>query len=1136
MVRPIPARAGGILSYFTRHKTLANLILVLAMIAGLAAIPNMRLQFFPDVVLENINVGTDWDGASAQDVDGAIIQVLEPVLAAVDGIESTSTTAREGVGHIWLTFQPGWDMNRAMSDVQAAVDAVTELPDDAEAPDLYRNHWTDRVTNIVVSGPIAPEQLARLGDELVARLFASGVTDTEIRGVVAAKTVVEVPAIQLVRHDLSLADIAASIAAEMDVNPAGDVSSANTRVRTGSEKRTPDQIDTVVLKTEQDGSKLTVADVATIRKLGSDRERSFFVSGFPAVSIQVDRAAGGDSIRIQKQVEEVVADFQVSLPEGVTAELTRTRSEAITDRLSILLDNGLLGLGLVVTLLFFFLNARTAFWVAAGIPVAMCAAIAIMYVGGLTLNMISLFGLIITLGIVVDDAIVVGEHADHRARHFGETPMQAAENAAHRMAMPVFAATLTTVIAFFGLVIIGGRFGELIRDIPLTVIAVLVASLVECFLILPNHMAHALAARAKERWYDWPSRQVNRGFAFIRETWFRPFIAGVIYARYAVVAAVILVLASQLAVFARGDVQWRFFNSPERGSVTGNFAMLDGATRADSFAMMAELERATEELAAEYEEIHGINPLEFVITQVGGTSGRGLQGADVKDKDLLGSIRIELIDAELRPYSSYAFTSDLEERVQKHPLAEVVAFRGARSGPQSDSLSVRFAGGTPEALKSASLALQDALLSYPEVTAVQDDLAYDKQELLLDLTPTGVALGFTTETLGRSLRNRLSGIEAGTYPDGPRSAEIRVELPDDELAADFLERSYMRAPSGTYVALADIVTVEERTGFSALKRINGTLTLAVTGDISEEDPERAAEVERALQETILPQIAELYKVDWTLAGMSEDENSFLSQAMTGFILCMAGIYLVLAWVFASWTRPLVVLVIVPFGLVGTIYGHWVWDVPLSMFTVVGLLGMTGIIINDSIVLVTTIDDYAEERGLLPSIIDGTADRLRPVLLTTLTTVLGLLPLLYETSRQAQFLKPTVIALVYGLGFGMVLVLLIVPSLLAIQNDLARHFTAVRRGLLVRARGVRLAHRALVALVLAWGGLTFGWVLLTGALPAMILTTLPLLAGVGVMPAALVLFICGGAIVALIGYVVLGFYVASAQRAQAGAQP
>ena len=1125
MVRKVPSAAGGLLSYFTRHRTAANLLLVILLVAGLSAAPNMRAQFFPDVIIDNVTVTTVWDGAGAEDVDEAIVQVLEPALLAVEGVESSNSTSSEGRGSILLEFESGWDMARAANDVQTAVDAITALPDDAEDPNVRRGAWRDRVTDVVITGPIAPEQLARFADEFVTRLFAAGVTRTTIRGIAAPQTLVEVPSAKLIAFDVSLADIASAIAAEVDADPAGDVTGANARVRTGTAKRTVNEIADIVLRSNPDGSTLTIGDVAQLTQEGVDRDRSFFVGENPAMSVRVDRSNGGDAIGIQAAVQDVADELQASLPNNVTLELIRTRAESITARIDLLVDNGLMGLGLVICLLFLFLNARTAFWVAAGIPVAMGAAVALMYLGGLTINMISLFGLIITLGIVVDDAIVVGEHADHRFR-MGESPMQAAENAARRMAMPVFAATLTTVIAFFGLIAVGGRFGDLIRDIPFTVIAVLIASLIECFLILPNHMAHAMKAQAKEHWYDFPSRMVNKVFVFLRTKLFRPFIAGVIAARYVVLAGALVILASQAVLFIRGDVQWRFFNAPERGSVTGNFAMAEGATRADTIEMMREMQRATEALGKDYEQRFGTNPLDYVMAQVGGTTGRGLAGADTKDADLLGGISIELIDADLRPYSSFAFVGELQDLVVNHPLAETVSFRGWRSGPGGDALDVQFYGADTDTLKAASESLQDALRQFPEVSAVQDNLAYDKEELILDLTAQGQALGFTIDVLGRSLRNKLGGIEAATYPDGPRSATIRVELPKGELTADFLDRTQMRTPDGLYVPLADIVSVERRTGFSTVRRENGIRLISVTGDVSEDDPARATEIGEALANDILPRIASEKQVEFRLSGLSEQEDQFLKDALTGLILCLTGIYLVLSWVFGSWTRPAVVMAIIPFGLVGTIYGHHYWDVPLSMFTVVGLLGMTGIIINDSIVLITTIDEYAETRGLIPSIIDGATDRLRPVMLTTMTTVLGMAPLLYEQSQQAQFLKPTVITLVYGLGFGMFLVLLVVPALVAAQHDVARQIAAMRRGVRAPLRVMRWGLLALWAGILGWGAMTLGWVIWHGTLHPVLAEALPALANVSPLNAALLIFVAGAGAVALGGYILgaLGFLV------------
>ena len=1074
----------GILGYFVRHRTAANLVLVLMVAAGLAALPRMRAQFFPDVVSDDISVSVRWEGAGADDVDRGVVQVLEPALLAVEGVSDSTAISREGQASISLEFEPGRDVADAEADVQAAIDGVSGLPDGIDDPSVRAGGWRDRVTDVVISGPLGVDQLARLADDMVVRLFAAGVTRTTVTGIAAPEIVVEVPTANLLRHGLTLAEIAQAVAAETRGAPAGDVTGANARVRTGTERRDVPAIEAITLRRQADGSALTVGDVARVRSDGVDRDRALFVGPDPAISILVERSAAGDALALEARVREVADALLREAPSGTRIDLIRTRSEAISGRIAILVDNAAMGLVLVVALLFLFLNARTAFWVASGIPVAMLSAIALMWLGGLTINMISLFALIITLGIVVDDAIVVGEHADALARR-GHAPKDAAEAAARRMFSPVFSATLTTVIAFFGLMAISGRFGTLVADIPFTVIAVLLASLAECFLILPHHMAGALAHSGRDHWYDLPSRLVNRGFDRLREGAFRPLMRLVIRARYPVAAGAVVLLALQAAMFLTGDVPWRFFDSPERGSVTGNFAMADGATRADTLAQMRELQRAADVVSARFAGEHGVDPVTFLLAEIGGNSGRGLASADDKEPDQLGSISIELIDADLRPYPSSDVVAALQEEALQLPLTEEISFRGWRSGPGGDALSVEFSGIDAAGLKAAAEDLKARVARFPEVTAVEDSLPYDKDELILTLTPQGEALGFDIDALGVTLRNRLGGIEAATFPAGPRTGAIRVELPEGELRADFLDTLRLTAPGGAgIVALSDIVEVQVRSGFASVRRENGVQLVTVSGDIAQDDAARATQIRQEIEQQILPDIAAIHQVDFTLGGLAEQERDFLSDALLGLVGCLTGIYLVLAWIFSSWSRPAVIMSVIPFGLIGAVFGHWWWGVPLSMFSVVGLIGMTGIIINDSIVLVTTVDEHARDRALGPAIVDAACDRLRPILLTTLTTVLGLAPLLYETSTQAQFLRPTVITLSYGLGFGFVLVLLLVPAILAIGHDLGRMGASLRRGLRLparrRGRGVGLAGIALVAGLGAWGAATLGATARTGA--------------------------------------------------------
>lgn len=1085
-------RSRGILSYFVRHRTLANLLMVLMLVGGAVATLNIRAQYFPDVVLSEVDVDVRWPGAGAEDVDRAIVQVLEPALKTVEGVAATYARSVEGRATVEIEFEPGVNLDRAAQDVTAAVEGLATLPQGAEEPEVSRSAWRDQVTDVVITGPVGVDQLARLADEFTGRLFAAGVTRTTISGLAAPEVVVEVSSTALMRHDVTMQSIATAIAAAVTTLPAGEVAAGAARVRTGKERRRADEIGDIALRVAADGTVLRVRDVASVRIEGADRGRAVFVGANPAMAVRVERGPEGDAIDMQARVAQAAEAMRPALPEGVTLDLVRTRAEQITERLSLMFDNALGGLGLVVLMLFLFLNGRIALWVAAGIPVATFAAIAVMWAGGLTLNMISLFALILVLGVIVDDSIVVGEHADFRVRHMGESPTVAAERAAVRMAGPVLASTLTTVIAFLALAAIGGRFGDLIKDIPLTVMAVMVASLVECFLILPNHMAHALADSVKEKWYDAPSRFTNRQLDRFRVAVMKPFMRGVITARYPVLALALLALAASAALFIRGDVQFRFFNAPEQTSLTGNFAMLPGADRDDSAAMMQELQRAVAAVGKAYESEHGLNPVLYVMAEIGGGAGRGLSGAATKDADLLGGISVEIVNPDLRPYSATAFIAAVEKEVRRHPLLEELSFRGGRFGPGGAALSVDLYGAEATVLKAAAESLKSRLAAFPEISGLEDTLAYDKDELVLALTPTGQAMGFTIDGLARDLRAMLGGVEAATFPDGPREAAIRVELPQGELTADFLDRTQMRAGEGVYVPLADIVTVSRVSGFASVLRENGLRVVTVSGDLAEDDPARASEVQSALRGEIVPQVAQDFGVQFRFSGQAEQEREFLGGAQVAVGLALVGIYLCLAWIFASWSRPVVVMSVIPFGLIGAILGHWVWDVPMSMFSIVGMIGMAGIIVNDSIVLVSTIDEYSEKRGLIPAVVDAVSDRLRPVLLTTLTTVLGLAPLLFERSSQAEFLKPTVVTLVFGLGVGMFLVLLVVPAITVVQADISRRFRATWRALRLRRpegrilRGATLA----VAAVLA-GGLALR---LTGSDALTVLGTVVLGAG------------------------------------------
>lgn len=1050
----------GPIAYFIRHRTAAGLVALLMLLAGLWAAGALRQQFFPDVVVEQIRVDVAWPGASPEDVDRQITARLEPALRAIEGVDGVKARSLDGWSWIGVNFEPGHDMSRAFSDALGVVSAESGgLPASAERPQVRQTTYRDSVTDVALWGPVDRDTLTRLAQELQARLYAAGVTRVSLRGAPEPEIAVAAREIDLIRHDIELQEIAARVREAASATPAGEIGDGGARVRAGADARSVEAVAAIVLRRAPGGETVAVRDVADVRLDADGDGASYSVGANPAVVLAVERGQDGDAVAIQNAVARAADALRPSLPAGVELALTKTRAQAITDRLDLLIANGVIGLALVLALLFLFLSARAALWVAFGIPVAVAAALALMWAAGLTLNMISLFALILCLGVVVDDAIVVAEHADHLGAR-GMAPEAAAQAAAERMLMPVFAASLTTVIAFLGLMAIGGRFGSLILAIPLTVTMVLAASLIECFLILPGHMRHALERGRRGGWIDAPARLVDRGFRRARERLFRPVLGAAVRWRWAVIGGAAGLLMASATLLTSGAVSWRFFDAPERSSGSLDFAMLPTAGRGDTEAMLAETLRALEEVSPRFTATDGARPVVFALGVTGGSAGRGLASAEGKDEDLLGGVSVELVEPERRDWTVGAFLRAWREAIRPHPLTETLAGRGDAAGPGGDALSIDLVGDDPRVLKAAAEALKVELARLGPVSAVEDDLPFDKEELTIALTPRGAALGFDAESLGAALRARLTGIEAAEFPLDGRTATVTVRLADAAQTADFTAAAALRAPDGGgWAALGDIAAVSRGAGFATITRRDGYPVLTVSGEIDGIDPAAAAAAVAEIEGRIMPGIAARFAVDWRVGGLREQEQRFLADARVGFLACLAAIYATLAWVFGSWSRPLPVLIAIPLGLIGVLWGHHWMGAPLSMFSVVGLLGMTGIVINDSIVLVRAADEHAARRGLAPALVEAGCDRLRAVFLTTATTVAGLAPMLFETSTQAQFLKPTVITLAFGLGFGMVLVLIVTPALLAAQGDLAALWRSTRRLPRALARARRMRERA-----------------------------------------------------------------------------
>jgi len=1024
----------GMIALFARHPTAANLLLALMFICGFASLTQINRQFFPDFGIDIVSVTVSWPGASAADVDQNIVQAIEPELRFLDGAKKVSSASYEGVASISVEFQPGSDMQQALADVESAVGQVRTLPEDSERPEIRRLVRYETVSRLVLSGPFPEHALKvhakRIRDELLDR----GVDRIDLYGSREEEIWVEVRPEALRQLDMKLGDIAARIADTSQDLPAGELAGGERQVRSLGLLRQADQLREVEIRALADGRRVRLGNVAEVSEAFREGQQQAVRHGELAIELDLKRAIDSDALTMAALVKDYVGELSARLPPELQIEEYDVRAKSIRERIGLLVSNGLGGLVLVLAVLFLFLNARVALWVAVGIPASMLAAVGVMLASGQTINMISLFGMIMAIGIVVDDAIVVGEHAEHLHRR-GLGALEAAVAGARRMAAPVSSSTLTTVAAFLPLFIVSGIMGQIISAIPFVVVAVLLASLLECFLVLPAHLSHALRAPAGHGRLARLSARFNDGFTHFREQRFRPLAAAVMRARYLTVAVAVAAFIVAVGAVVGGRVGYQFFPSPEPDKIYANLEMVAGTSRDETRAALLTVERALYRAA---EDLVG-DPDDLIIMALGktGTSvGGGHGGSLAATTDTLGGIVVELVTSEQRSVRANEVIAAWREAVVMPPGVESLTLTGQRTGPPGGDLDVRLRGGSVDDLKAAAGEIAALLARYEGVTDIDDDLPYGTPEVVIRVNDRGRAMGFTTSDVARQVRDAIDGAIAKRFPRGDEEVWVRVQFDRDLVGNALLERLYLRAPDGAEVPLSAVVDFEQALGFARIKREDGKREVAVTAEIDMRAT-RPGQVQEALLDDGLRDIAARYELDYTFAGRAEDQRETMADMRLGAVLGLTFIYIILAWVFSSYTRPLVVMAVIPLGFVGAVLGHWVWGFDLTILSIFAILGLSGIVINDSIVLVTTIDERMREEPRLEAVVNGACDRLRAVVLTSATTVGGLLPLLFETSLQAQFLIPMALTLVFGLALTTFVVLLLVPSLIMIQGDFAR---------------------------------------------------------------------------------------------------
>jgi len=1028
----------GPIAVFARHRLLSNLLMLLIFAAGAVGLARMNIQFFPTFALDVISVRVLWSGASAEDVENGIIIPLEERLKTVDGLKKLTSTASRGVAALSLELHEGTDPLLALDQVRQRVDEFRNLPKDAETPQISRVSRYETVARLLVSGP-SLHDLRPWVRQFERELLAGGIDRVDITGMPEERIAIEVPGRVLETLGLSLDGIGQQVGRLAQDLPSGVVGEADgaREIRGLEQRRDPLAFEDLPIVSDERGLVL-LGDVATIvreprpgtltlTEVETDRARSH---GAVTVEMLVQRAETGHSLRAAQIFDRWFEQTQPTLPPSIQISIFDEQWQLIRDRIDLLVYNGLQGFVLVLVLLFVFLPGRVALWVAMGIPIAYLAALALLWAFGGTINMISLFGLLLTLGIIDDDAIVIGEYAESRFR-MGMPPAEAAIAGARRMFWPVTASALTTVAAFLPLILVGGIMGNILGDIPFVAIMVLVASLVEVFLIMPAHLRSAFSHQVQRESPAW-RRRVDSGFDWFRDRLYRPLVIWAIRRRGVTVALVASLMLLAVGLLAGGRIAFVFFPTPEGQIVFANATFVAGTPRERTAELLSELERALVEAEREL----GGDLVEAAVARLGSTvsveAGAAAQG------DQLGSILVQLIPSDQREVRNEQLLAAWRRHVQIPAGIESLVISARRAGPPGRDLNVRLTGDDAQRLKAAALDLAQGLEGIPGVSDMTDDMPYGREQLIYRVSPAGQALGVTTELLGRQLRAAFDGYLAQLVQVGQDELEVRVLLPRAERARlDALEQLTIRVPSGDFVPLATVAQWESRRGFEALRHADGRLAVEVTADIdrAQNTPDQ---VQLALERDLVPDLVDRYGVSFSFEGRAADQRETLGDMRLGLFLGLGLVFLILAAVFSSWGWPLVVMTSIPLGLVGAIVGHWLLGIDLTLLSMFGLFGLSGIVVNNAIILVSMYQELRQTgMDVDEALVEAACSRLRAMLLTSATTVVGLGPLIFETSLQAQFLIPMAVSLAFGVGFATVLVLIFTPALLSAHESLHR---------------------------------------------------------------------------------------------------
>jgi len=1026
-----------IIDTFTRHPLAANLLMIMLILAGIWGIRQLTVQLNPTHTVTSASVQVTWPGAAAEDVERLITQPIEYQLRSLRGLKSLTSQTVDSATQISLDFEKGVDMGEAVDRIKQKVAQTRDLPSNMEPPVVSLSERLDTVAAIMLSGGGSLEELVPLAREIERDLMARGADSVEFRGVPNEEIAIQIDSKTLFELGVPLHKIAQKILENSTDIPAGSIGDGQfqRKLRSLDRRRSSQGFEQLPLNLPSSATDASsgfgqlqyLGDIANIERRQKDNQRLFYYEGKPAIMIRLRREQASDTMKEAQILHDWYDDNADTLAlQGVEATIWLEAWRFARETLMLVVNNGIGGLLLVIAILFMFLNGRVAFWVTVGIPVSFMGALAVFYFFGGSINIFSLIGVVMALGIVVDDAIVVGEHALAQFEE-GKSPEEAAALGAHRMFTPVMASSLTTLAAFLPLIVLDE---PAINEIPLLMICVIIASLIECFLIMPGHLRHSFQRMQNKK----PSAfrlKFDAGFARFRDNWFLPALDGALNNRRAVMAIALGAFVISMSLLASGRVK------PEL-NLNINFEFAEaymqfsaGTSEQEKETFLRQMEQAVIDTN---EEFGG----DVVVTQA-----RQRNWARLEQQSRTGSqyaaMWVELTSPDQRDVTLAEFSAAWRAKIPANPRVETLHFEaGEDSWPD---LQLYFSGADVTSLKAAAEDLAAKLASYPGISNVFDDLPYGKEQWIFSLTTEGRASGLTSAEIGRQLHAAFEGYRVQLFTENDSELEVRVSLPVDErnnLAT--ISRFPITTPSGDVVPLASVADLGSRRGIERINHRNGQKVINVFGNVDRKVNTPMAVISD-LEENVIPDISRRYGVTYGLGERSAGEAEVLMDMMIGAIIGLALIYLVLAWVFASWTWPLAVMVAIPLGLTGAIAGLQFMDLNLGAMAIMGLFTLTGVIVNDSIILITTFKEHRESgMSANDALHNACHRRLRPVILTSLTTAFGLAPMMLESSPMGEAMAPLAVVICFGLLYGTTLILFTIPAVLSILESLSDRFS------------------------------------------------------------------------------------------------